>query len=304
MMTNATEKKAIKTDSFDVVEYDDGSVHQLDAAALEVAVRGLTEGRRERPDEVRLRHARHRRQRRHVERLAEVAIHGVARSQHPAMQILHPAHDRHLTTPIGQFRRSVRHRSRARIPSMPTPSRPTVTDRHAARTAIERGFDDVLVVYGDHPLLEPDELAAARRRLVDGPAVVVLGFRPPDPAAYGRLIEKDGKLIAIREAKDCSAEELRIGFCNSGLTAIDGRKTTQAGYAAALKVVSAPTLVLFDPGGREILRLEAYFRPFHVAGALEYVSSGAWRREPSFQRFLQARAERMRARGQPVDLWN
>jgi thioredoxin-related protein len=87
-------------------------------------------------------------------------------------------------------------------------------------------------------------------------------------------------------------------------TRIDGRKATQAGYAAALKVAHAPTLVLFDPGGREIIRLEAYFRPFHVAGALEYVSSGAWRREPQFQRFLQARAERIRQRGESVDLWN
>ena len=88
------------------------------------------------------------------------------------------------------------------------------------------------------------------------------------------------------------------------LTGLDGRKATQAGFAARLKVAHTPTLVLFDPGGREIIRLEAYFRPFHVAGALEYVSSGAWRREPQFQRFLQARAERIRARGQNVDLWN
>jgi len=88
------------------------------------------------------------------------------------------------------------------------------------------------------------------------------------------------------------------------LTAPDGKKATQAGFAAALKVAHAPTLVLFEPGGREVIRLEAYFRPFHVAGALEYVSSGAWRREPQFQRFLQTRAERLRAKGESVDLWN
>jgi thioredoxin-related protein len=69
-------------------------------------------------------------------------------------------------------------------------------------------------------------------------------------------------------------------------------------------VGEAPTLVLFDAKGKEVLRLEAYFRPFHVAGSLEYVSSGAYRSEPSFQRFLQSRAERMRERGERVDLWN
>lgn len=75
-------------------------------------------------------------------------------------------------------------------------------------------------------------------------------------------------------------------------------------WAQGLKVAYVPTLVLLDPRGVEVLRMEAYFRPFHVAGALEYVASGAYRKEPSLQRFLQARAERLRSRGETVDLWN
>jgi len=51
---------------------------------------------------------------------------------------------------------------------------------------------------------------------------VVLGFRTDEPTGYGRLIEKDGRLVAIREEKDCSGEERRITFCNSGLMAIAG----------------------------------------------------------------------------------
>ena len=88
------------------------------------------------------------------------------------------------------------------------------------------------------------------------------------------------------------------------LIAPDGRKTSAASWAQALKVGYVPTLLLFDAAGREVFRAEAYLRPFHVVGALEYVSSGAYRREPSFQRFLQAKAERLRERGDPVDLWN
>jgi hypothetical protein len=53
-----------------------------------------------------------------------------------------------------------------------------------------------------------------------------------------------------------------------------------------------------------VFRTEAYLRPFHIAGALDYVSSGGYLREPSFQRFLQAKAERLRSRGEAVDLWN
>src|SRR3954471_308968 len=51
----------------------------------------------------------------------------------------------------------------------------------AARQAILGGYDDVLVLFGDTPLVDPDDLAAARRRLAEGAAVVVIGFRPPDP---------------------------------------------------------------------------------------------------------------------------
>jgi hypothetical protein len=63
-------------------------------------------------------------------------------------------------------------------------------------------------------------------------------------------------------------------------------------------------MVLFDGRGREAFRTEAYLRPFHLAGALDYVSSGAYAREPSFQRFLQGKVERMRHEGERVDLWN
>jgi len=93
----------------------------------------------------------------------------------------------------------------------------------AARQAIARGYDDVLVVFGDHPLLRADVLREARAKLAEGAAVAVIGFRPPDPTGYGRLIESDGRLVAIREEKDCSEEERKISFCNSGVMAIAGR---------------------------------------------------------------------------------
>jgi thioredoxin-related protein len=84
---------------------------------------------------------------------------------------------------------------------------------------------------------------------------------------------------------------------------LDDKRDAQSTWARALGVSYTPTLVLFDRG-REVLRIEAYVRPFHLASALEYAASGAYRKEPSFQRFLQARGERLRERGRPVDLWN
>lgn len=93
----------------------------------------------------------------------------------------------------------------------------------AARAAIARGYDDILVMFGDTPLLDPADLSAARKKVAEGHAVVVMGFRASDPAGYGRLIHEDGALVAIREARDCSAQELKINFLNGGLMAIDGR---------------------------------------------------------------------------------
>lgn len=92
----------------------------------------------------------------------------------------------------------------------------------AARDALARGYDDVLVMFGDTPLIAAEPLQAARRKLAEGAAVVVIGFRTERPTGYGRLIEKDGHLVAIREEKDCTEAERAISFCNGGLMALAG----------------------------------------------------------------------------------
>ena len=92
----------------------------------------------------------------------------------------------------------------------------------AAREAVAQGHDDVLVMFGDTPLIDADELVAARKKLGEGAAVVVMGFRTANPTGYGRLVERDGALVAIREEKDASEAERAITFCNGGLMAISG----------------------------------------------------------------------------------
>ncbi|MBX3577818.1 MAG: bifunctional UDP-N-acetylglucosamine diphosphorylase/glucosamine-1-phosphate N-acetyltransferase GlmU [Rhizobiaceae bacterium] len=92
----------------------------------------------------------------------------------------------------------------------------------AARDAIARGYDDVLILFGDTPLVDAGDLIAARRKLAEGAAVVVMGFRTDNPTGYGRLIEDKGELVAIREEYEASETERRIGFCNGGLMAVDG----------------------------------------------------------------------------------
>ena len=99
---------------------------------------------------------------------------------------------------------------------------------HAARCArgALAGFQgDVLVVFGDTPFVATETFTRmlARRRQADNPAVVVLGMRPADSSAYGRLVlGADGMLQRIVEHKDATEAERAIGLCNSGVMAIDG----------------------------------------------------------------------------------
>ena len=95
----------------------------------------------------------------------------------------------------------------------------------AARDQMQDFTGDVLVLFGDTPLLTAETMQdmLTARRAAENPAVVVLGFRPDDPAEYGRLVTAaDGGLEAIVEFKDASDAQREIGLCNAGIMAIDG----------------------------------------------------------------------------------
>ncbi|GAA5103002.1 bifunctional UDP-N-acetylglucosamine diphosphorylase/glucosamine-1-phosphate N-acetyltransferase GlmU [Bartonella acomydis] len=93
----------------------------------------------------------------------------------------------------------------------------------SARVALQKEIDDVLIVFADTPLIEKDSLLQIRAQLAAGADVVVAGFRTPDPTGYGRLLEKNGKLIGIVEEKDASDEEKKLSFCNGGIFALNGK---------------------------------------------------------------------------------
>lgn len=97
----------------------------------------------------------------------------------------------------------------------------------AARDSFKSFAGDILILYGDVPLITQETLEAmlAARRSEDAPVAVVLGFRPTDPAAYGRLVTADdGSLDRIVEFKDASEAERAIMLCNSGIMCVDGAR--------------------------------------------------------------------------------
>ena len=92
----------------------------------------------------------------------------------------------------------------------------------AARAAIARGYDEILITYADIPLIRSATLAGLYDGLAEGAAVAALGFVARDPTGYGRLVEKDGRLVAILEHKDAGEAERAIALCNAGPIAIAG----------------------------------------------------------------------------------
>jgi len=82
----------------------------------------------------------------------------------------------------------------------------------------------------------------------------------------------------------------------------DGKTSSVAQWAKELNVQYAPSLVFFDAQGKEVFRTEAYLKSFHVQSSMDYVASGTYTEQPSFQRFIAARAEALEAQGVHVEI--
>ena len=84
--------------------------------------------------------------------------------------------------------------------------------------------NDVLVLYGDVPLISVDTIRTLLDK-ADDTTVNILSFLPQNSQGYGRILRSaDGGVEAIVEQKDTSAEQKKIRESNSGILFIDGKK--------------------------------------------------------------------------------
>ncbi len=145
------------------------------------------------------------------------------------------------------------------------------------------------------PLRLADQRKLSQRHLV------VL-FEQPECAACDELHQGILRRLEVAAAlSNLDVAQLDL-FSTGVLQAPDGRELPARDWARELGVQYAPSLVFFDPDGREVFRLEAYLKAFHIHGAIDYVVSGAYRWQPDFQRYLQRRRTTLEARGFKVDL--
>lgn len=109
------------------------------------------------------------------------------------------------------------------------------------------------------------------------------------------------------EAADDLLSEFNIiqlnRWSDTTVTLPDGSTITAEKWANKLGLGYAPGILLLDNMGNEALKISAMFRTFHILSAFDYVSSGSYLTEPSFQRFLSARAEHIMSTGKDVDIW-
>ncbi|MDH3661904.1 MAG: NTP transferase domain-containing protein, partial [Alphaproteobacteria bacterium] len=115
----------------------------------------------------------------------------------------------------------------ADLPTEITIQDPPLGTGHALMAAREclPAQGDVLVLYGDTPLLTVGTLMQllAKRRDADA-AVSVFGIRPPDPSGYGRLRFEGEALVELVEERHASDALKRDGLCNAGIMAIDAAR--------------------------------------------------------------------------------
>lgn len=93
----------------------------------------------------------------------------------------------------------------------------------AGMKLLEQFTGDVLVVYGDTPLLNAQTLAQLMEtKRQSGATIALCGMNPADPTGYGRLVMRDAPYVErIVECKEASAEEKRIPWVWGGVMAFD-----------------------------------------------------------------------------------
>lgn len=152
---------------------------------------------------------------------------------------------------------------------------PQLGTGHAVQQAeqvLEEFDGDVLILYGDVPLVTADTMARMLGRLheADEPAAVVLGFRPDEARAYGRIIaDERGTIARMVEHKDASREERAVTLCNSGLMVARAQDLwallARVGNDNAAGEYYLPDVVMLAAAdGRSSVVIEA--EPWEVAG--------------------------------------
>ena len=164
-------------------------------------------------------------------------------------------------------------------------------------------------------------------RVAPQPASGKLHTGVANVASIGNLqaaLEKDKYLLVIFGQKQCATcdelhldilqreeskallERLNVAvidlWSDRKIVTPDGSEQKIADWAKKLDIKYAPSLVYFNDRGEEVFRSDAYLRAFHVQSVMDYVTTAAYKEQPNFQRYIDARADHLREQGIEVNL--
>jgi len=145
-----------------------------------------------------------------------------------------------------------------------------------------------------------------------------------NPAELSAALDPEKHLLVMFEQKQCeTCDELHLDilkrkesrellkrfdiavldmWSQDDIVTPDGKKLKINDWAKQLNIEYAPSLVYFNPMGKEVFRSDAYLKSFHLQSAMDYVASNAYQTQPNFQRYIEDRAARLRAQGVVIDL--
>ena len=152
------------------------------------------------------------------------------------------------------------------------------------------------------------------------------GFILKPPYDLKKLLNSNKPLLVLFEQKKChDCDELHNDifkrketlkqikrfnvvrldmWSNETLLDVQGKKVTAKTLAKKLNINHSPSFVFFDKTGKDIFRIDAYMKSFHTQSVMDYISSGAYKKQPNFQRYIAERADKLEAQGVHVDLMN
>jgi bifunctional UDP-N-acetylglucosamine pyrophosphorylase / glucosamine-1-phosphate N-acetyltransferase len=129
---------------------------------------------------------------------------------------------------VGHGREAVMETVRARFGdtvrfAVQTEQRGTADAVRAGMTVVAPDVTEIVISYGDVPCVPANALRQlSEKRAAQGTLLSLLTTEVDDPTGYGRILKlPDGRVVGIREHKDCTDEEREIRTVNPGLYAVD-----------------------------------------------------------------------------------
>lgn len=136
-----------------------------------------------------------------------------------------------------------------------------------------------------------------------GDRYVAVYFEAPD-CEDCRLLHD--KVLSDKPTRKLATEMYNLQldiYSDDRMVTVDGRDMTQSDFARELNIGYTPSVVFYNPEGEEVHRIEGFLKTFHFQSSLAYVLEQGYLTQPSFQRYIAARGEKLREMGYDTDIW-